>query len=287
MFYGLEAIAYDAESHEKLKKLVDLIKDYFFILQSFSNNPNSHYDHYFYNFYDLDLPNKEEIKNNITSIFISLLINKNKLLTDSFQSVLLARINAFFGFLHDYCDLESIYKLVLKMDSIEPTDLLNNIPFWCYIQRYINELKENSTIGNQLKTRIKLEINYIDSAWTIYIGGDSISVYDSNKNKNLALIFFCLIIKSKIVDSSIIDAVTLYNEGNNIAGFFDRKKSIDDYEATNQCSNTIRNRFKDVNERTLNEFIDKYIDFHHGYYYFDKSDEFEITINHPQIKVNC
>lgn len=289
-FFNYDFIQNEPELCKQLYEAVNRSNEYYRILQSKNINPNSIYDRYFNSFVEFNLPEKEAIKNNITTIFLSFLIEQFKLTKEAYLSLLLIQNNTLFPLLKDITDLDMLYKITIKIKEIKPFDLINNIELWCLIKSEINKTNLEKQSVFEQKTKRQIYIKYEDSAWKIEGLGKIISLKDTKQNKNTALLYISLILESNLIKKRPIKSIDLYNRANEILERSDKIKSIekskDKYQTLEQCSNAIRNTINRISETSVEIFFDNNISFKNNSYYFDNLDNYEVTIIHPSIKVN-
>lgn len=289
-FLNFDFIQDEPEKCRKLSLLINDINEYFCILQSRNKYPNSVYDLYFSTFTECNLPDEDKIKKYITSIFISFLIEQFKVNKEAHLLALLHNNNLLAPFLKEATNLQILNKITSKIKEIKVIELINNVGFWCYLRREISEINSKENLYKEPILKKQIKIAYDSPNWVLIGLGKTIHLTDSIQNKNVAIIYLCLILQSHVINKRSISSIDLYNNAMEITGQVNNIKTVsnkeDKYIIKEHCSNAIRNTINRIKNPTIKNFFAEYISFRQHEYYFDKSMDFLVSIEHPMIKVN-
>ena len=148
-------------------------------------------DFYLDNFYDVRIPDSDMIQNVLSKLFISLLIEKNKLKGDVRKLYQILKINGFKDLLININYISGLDKIINKIYIVEVEDLLYHPEFWVKFQIEASTLKSDISFTKEKIVSADIDhwqLNEKNGTWTIVKNGEVLISSHSNSFTYLAMI---------------------------------------------------------------------------------------------------
>lgn len=177
---------------------------------------------YLRNYYEIPIPEMEEIQKIhkiLTKLFISLLIEKDKLLGDDRELYQTIKNDGFGDLLSEVKYLYDLERITKEIGEVDVADLLNCPAFWMKLQARIKEINDKSP-SKELKAQTKKitwKFTRDGQKWKVYKNKELI--IDSKKIGITNIVLICkhykLYGRKKLIHCTALRRAVLKFEGNN------------------------------------------------------------------------
>lgn len=230
------------------------------------------------------IPSKEYLKENITNIFISLLIEK---FHEIGRISLLYEViinNALIEFLKSIDNIDVLHKSIQKITKIESRDILENPFFWISFRKVIEEENLNKNNGNKrevTKNSIGIKFDEKSFEWVLtYQEGKHIT----SATRRIQILCFIILYNKKynvlLRGNDLLDLLLRYD-----LEIKKEKNTNISYELIKKEISSLRSGKEGISKdnKSFQSFIKKYFPISNKGYWFDKDNDLEL-ITDPSLK---
>jgi|GEM_PF-4422288 hypothetical protein len=237
---------------------------------------------YFKDFYEIDLPDRQNVENVISRILLTFLDENRVLVSEQYKLSSLIENNSFSRLLTNFENLDDLNKVTQMFHKISPSDLYSNTEMWYYI---ISKLKE-------LKTKDKKKTPIIERSKIIFaVEGKFIKIFGLsrkdlifNYSTSLGLKYIMILIsiynhygyKYPVASSTL--KILAYNLDHKPSqAFIDDRDIENDRKSILDCVNRTKNDVR------IARFCEEHVDYSKYKYCFDPMGEIECEVIHSKI----
>lgn len=282
-FFYFHVLKNNSEECRKLSECIAIVdNDLCVVLQSANKNNF----HYFIKYYDIELPDRENIEKVITSVFIAFLVEKNPLNRDYHKLRSLIDSNAFLILLKGINNLENLNTVLEKLKRVDIEKLWIDTDLWYFIVNELRQLDENDQSKKDPKQIILFDFN--NGIWNITIHGVMSSHIDSLGIKYLAcVVCYYKFYTKKIHVSDLMRLVyaidnEVVSEPNEVIAYEMDYNADDDYKKIDGCLSRPGKKGT-ATYKLIVELRKQFISYRNKYYSYNPQVEIEIEVKHPKM----
>lgn len=284
--YNLHSLQNSKDIHVLYQEVKKIDETFYVVLQALSCTKIEYFGYY----EPVEVPSHEEIRTKITSLFLSLLIER-RIYTDSFGWLLgLVEQNLLSKLIPEVESLEILFKAISEFEDLQIDDLIGNAAFWVYFNTSINRINNRLVTDISAKRKDTLTFSNEGDFWDISGLNDTIRLlYYTHKGvKYLVTIIKYSILYKKSADASTIRRITAKYMGD--SNFLTKRNKTKEplINLLEKDRKTISSAIGEIKRKPklnkLKEFIEEYIKYENKSYYFDHKNQIDINIIDPLLK---
>jgi hypothetical protein len=173
------------------------------------NGLKRNYVEYFNHYEEVPLPERKDFRKSITSIFISLLLEKGRYKSQNYKTFLIIDENLLDTLIPGDVDLETLDLISRNLIPVTENELLHNPDFWYALQAEVKSIREKSDADLEDKlVPQKIRFENQGGSWVIYGLGKDLSFKYS---EYLGVKYLCVIIEYWKKYKKSIDVYKLRN----------------------------------------------------------------------------
>ncbi len=276
----------NSDDQKKISDLSEKVDDKLFVILESMVEKKSFY---FKKYEKVNFPNKEELLESITAIFISMLFERGLINKKLFYLIPLLQKNLLKDLLKDFKSLEELDDVLNKFANVMVDDLYNNVAMWYYIKKELN--RSNPTMASAtINPKKKLSIIYKDEKLHV-IYNQTPEIF--NPNKANGLLYICaIILNSKYFKGKELDQknrvdnlrmliLELKNETKQISQL-KAELSEDKYSTIEKTRKTIYDAISNIKNKL--PMFDLIIRFSENRYHLIDDSDYIISVEYPKLE---